>query len=223
MVKRENSAGINANGKDVKAGQFAVTTRAETPVSLIREPSKTSKAMESRLQEIERLKNYSDDVSGHYAMEFMAIDVLKSHPTAKEMIFENAEDEDDPQRHYLREVTLEDGTSVLHDLSDDAESEISYVKWTDGSTYRACGVNDGTVRINIPDALDIPEFLTDPSYVDAPQVPTELKYCEAAEAQTNVELDFVERSLKFYGGNNAERQAGEIAVRRAELHAAGAK
>lgn len=217
MQKRETQTSINANGKGVKPGQFAVVQTSPSETALPVAPASPTSEMAVFLEKARKIAQYRDEVEGHYLTNKIACRIREIEPRAAQAVFE-----DEGEVHYLSSIILDDGT-IVKDFPDEddviGEAALA-LDWEDDHTYRCHGEHvGGEGFINIDKALEVPRYLTDPSYVDAQVVWSQSNSHALAAANTLAAVDFHRNSI----GSCYEQQSFQdmCAERDAELQAAG--
>lgn len=218
-------------------GQFAPEPKSESGVALggtpaaIAEHQPATPEMVAYLKSVDFQGYYAETVVGHRCAADIATEVRNIHPTAtafhieKEKYFFD-DDEQDETPFMMGRVVLEDGSEV--DFAGDTEDIYDSIEsgyWGDETTYSCAGSavgRDGIARININDAINIPEYLKNPMHVDPPEVPSEVDSPALQNAHTLAKLDYLERSDPYEGlGDLKADFEGKIELRREELNAAG--
>lgn len=233
MSLRENSAGINANGKNVKAGQFAVKQAKTSAAVLPPIPEPYSDEMCKYLASVGFEGDYAETVQGHYGAQELACIVKRAHPTAvafnveKETYFFDDDDEGgDDVEFMMGRVTLADGNEVSFDGDFDATFDAMHgVDWSEPGMYQCAGVpvgRDRIAHINIEDALILPDYVKDPAHANPPRVPTEIAEPGIGNAHTFGAVQMLRKSenAELWRGLNPKWDE-DLALREAELKAAG--
>jgi len=228
MPKRIKDGGTNAAALagNVNTGQVARESNPESPTTLnssapgVPEPRRMSQALSAKMEEIRRLSDYREDVYSHFTMNEVAASTKALYPTAQTMVFD-IEDEG----AYMTKLVLKDGSEVEIDPSSELNDDLFDATWENDMTYKACGYSDPRYAyINVDDALDVPEFLTDPSFLDAPPVPSTGNIRPGYKnIHSLAELDYAARGPRFPEVDQKiyDEQDAELEIRRAELKAAG--
>lgn len=177
---RETAKGINLNGKAVNAGMFKAVSREEPGTVLSAQPEHMSPAMTAALHSLPAHHAYVQAVEGHYLLNQVAAKVRGLYPEATAFTIgidtSEVEDEYEDEPGYFLDTIITPAGQMRFDHSfNDLEEDMLGISWRDAGTHEAAGTHSpftGELRINIDQALSIPEYLKDPELKDADPVPS---------------------------------------------------
>lgn len=179
---RETAKGINLNGKAVNAGMFKAVHNEEPGTVLSAQPENMSPAMTAALHSLPAHHAYVQAVEGHYLLNQVAAKVRGLYPEATEFTIgidaSEVEDEyEDEPGYFLDRIITPAGQALFHHSFNDLEEDMLGISWQEPCTHEAAGTHSpftGELRINIDQALSIPEYLKDPELKDAQPVPSKI-------------------------------------------------